>query len=73
MSKTPTTVEYPDTIPAQFHRFLPYGAAALILEDGDQKDLALAEYYETVLNSAIGDQVAEEYRGRTPYEDCKPS
>jgi len=64
--------DYPDTIPSYFHKYLPYGAAALILEEGDKDDLALADFYELEFQRGILEQVAEDYRGRTPYDDCRP-
>ena len=67
-----TGASYPDTIPSFFHRFLPYGAASLILEDGDKDDLIMAIRYEGIFYSGVTEQVAEEYRGRTPYDDCRP-
>jgi len=62
----------PDTIPAYFHKYLPYGAAALILEEGDKKEMALGDYYEGEFNKGILEQVSEEYASRTPYDDCHP-
>ncbi len=66
------TTDYPDEIPSYFHKYLPYGAAAVILEEGDKDDLALSDYYESEFQRGILEQVAESYRGNTPYEDCRP-
>jgi hypothetical protein len=67
----PATI-YPDTIPAYFHKYLPYGAAALILEEGDKKEMALADYYESEFNKGILEQISEEYASSTPYDECHP-
>ncbi len=67
-----TGASYPDTIPSQFHKFLPFGAASLILEDGDKDDLIMAIRYEGIFYSGITEQVAEDYRGRTQYDECRP-
>jgi hypothetical protein len=63
---------YPDTIPAYFHKYLPYGAAALILEEGDKKEMALSDYYENEFNKGILEQVNEEYASRTSYDEVHP-
>ncbi len=71
---TPMTAvgDYPDTIPSYFHKYLPYGAAAIILEEGDKDDLALADYFESEFQRGILEEVAESYRGNTSYDDCRP-
>ena len=64
--------DYPDTIPAYFHKYLPYGAAALILEEGDKNEMALSDYYEAEFKKGCVEQVKEEYASRTPYNDVHP-
>ena len=59
-------------VPAQFHQYVPYGAAALILEDGDKEDLALADVYQGVFDDAILEVVGEEYRSQTVYDNMRP-
>ena len=70
--ETATVFSYPDSIPAFFHKFLPYGAAAMILEEGDKNDLLKAREYEAIFYRGITEQVAEEYRARTVYDDFRP-
>lgn len=64
--------DIPDAIPGYFHKYLPFKAAALILEEGDKNDLALADYYESEFERGIGEQVAEESRGTGLYEEMRP-
>jgi len=64
--------DYPDTIPSYFHRYIPHGAAAMILEEGDKNDLLKAREYEAIFYGGITEQVAESYRARTVYDDFRP-
>ncbi len=66
------SIFYPDTIPAYFHKYLPYGAAALILEEGDKKEMALSDFYEGEFNKGILEQIGEEYASRTSYDEMRP-
>jgi len=68
-----TEAAYPDSdIPSLYHDRFPMGAASRILEEGDAEDLAMAAEFEERFYNSILDAVAEEYRGRTIYEDVRP-
>ncbi len=65
--------DYPDShIPADYHKAFPYKAAALLLEHGDEEDLAMADQFEIVFENAILTAIGDEYKGQSPYEEVRP-
>jgi hypothetical protein len=73
LEPTPGTVfSYPDSVPEFFHQYLPFGAAYLLLEEGDKADMAKALDFEKIFRDGISEMVAEEYKGRTQYDSFRP-
>jgi len=71
---TDSASSYPDSfLPVRAHGALAYGAAARLLEEGGEGDLAMAgDYqaeYERVRRGCVGDQ----YRGLTTYHGMEPA
>lgn len=65
--------DYPDSdIPAIYHDGFPKGAAAKMLEEGNEEDLKMADIFEWEFQQIARAAVGEEYRGRTVYMDMRP-
>lgn len=65
--------DYPDSlIPAIYHQGLPYGAAYRIMDEGDDQEVALADYFENEFQAWIRKANGEIYSGMTSYNDMRP-
>ncbi|KKN75078.1 hypothetical protein LCGC14_0384520 [marine sediment metagenome] len=66
--------DYPDAhIPVASYETIPYGAAAMLLEEGDGDDLAKSIEYEALFRRGTLAAVAEDYRSNTVYDDARPA
>lgn len=67
------TTDYPDSsIQAMYHQYLPYGAAYMLLENGDEEDVAMAAGYEANFRAGCYENVGDQYAGQTGYADMRP-
>ena len=65
--------DFPDnSIQAMYHQYIPYMAACLLLEEGDEEDLAMAIAYESNFKSGCYENVGDQYAGQTGYADMRP-
>lgn len=65
--------DYPDAkIFAIFHQALPHGAAARLLDEGDQEDVVEAAKQEVIFGVWIGRAKREMARGLTDYRGMRP-
>ena len=65
--------DYPDEeIQAMYHQYLPYFAAMLLLEEGDEEDVAIAGGYEGNFKSGCYEAIGDQYQGQTGYADMRP-
>lgn len=63
----------PDTIPAKFHNALTYGAAARLLEEGNEQDFTKAIEFEAEFKRLTRQAIAEIYREETQYDSATPA
>lgn len=64
-------LSYPDSyIAARYHKAIPPGAAARLLECGNRQEVAMAEAYDIEFYLAIRKVVADQYAGLTRYRSA---
>jgi len=68
-----TSGSYPDSaIPVLAYEAFPYGAAARLLDEGDDEDLRKSIEMDGMFRKWMLETIAEEYRNLTVYDDCRP-
>jgi len=55
-----------------YHQYIPYEAASLLLEEGDEEDLIVAADYDANFKSGCYEAIGDQYQGQTGYADMRP-
>jgi hypothetical protein len=65
-------IDHPDTLPALYHEAIAVRAAGLLLDEGGEEDVVLAENLVQEAEMWITKIVGDSYRNMTHYNDVSP-
>lgn len=64
--------DYPDTLSGQYHETLAERAAAMLLDEGVEEDMAVSDSLDASALAGVGKIISDQYRGLTQYDSARP-